>query len=253
MKLQAFLSDPRRSSNREYILATRLVHDLTVAAAARGYDLLVYLPTVDSDGFDVILDDRDRLVPIQLKSIVEGGKARGWNIRRTLIRPEPEAAELYGFESSPSGTGRGGGVILTTVATAGEATVGVTYAYTDIDVLSAMWLDIVPRSARQKERLKRLRTELESNPSGSVELPRCAFLPVPSPEQLLALSGLHSRVEQPWRLQLRKLLGQQYLRRDSSVPKETLRINIRKYLGSLSPAGGPGKLRSQPTIGCPTP
>jgi hypothetical protein len=48
-KLQAFLSDSHKSSSREYILTTRLVHDLMVAAAERGYDLLVYLPTVDSD------------------------------------------------------------------------------------------------------------------------------------------------------------------------------------------------------------
>lgn len=47
------------------------------AAAGRGYDLLVYLPTVDRDGFDVILDDRDRLVQIQLNSIKRGGKAAG--------------------------------------------------------------------------------------------------------------------------------------------------------------------------------
>jgi len=72
-KLEMFLSGSHRSTSREYILTTRLIHDLTVAAVARGYDLLVYLPTVDSDGFDVILDDRDRLVPIQVKSIVEGG------------------------------------------------------------------------------------------------------------------------------------------------------------------------------------
>jgi hypothetical protein len=135
-KLRAFLSDSHKSGSREYILTTRLVHDLTVAAAERGYDLLVYLPTVDSDGFDVIVDDRDRLVPIQLKSIVKGGKVSQWKIRRKLIRPEPEFAELYGFESSPNGVGRAGGVILTTVVAAGEAKVDVWYAYTDVDVLS---------------------------------------------------------------------------------------------------------------------
>lgn len=96
--------------SREYLLTTRLVHDLTVAAARRGYDLLVYLPTLDGDGFDVILDDRDRLVPIQLKSVIRGGKAAGWDVRRSLIRPKPEDADLYGFEPSPTGTGRGGAV-----------------------------------------------------------------------------------------------------------------------------------------------
>jgi hypothetical protein len=238
MKLQTFLSDPRRSSSREYILTTRLVHDLTVAAAARGYDLLVYLPTVDSDGFDVILDDRDRLVPIQIKSIVKGGRARGWKIRRTLIRPEPEAVELYGFESSPHGVGRAGGVILTTVAATSEATVDVTYAYTDIDILSMMWMDIIPRSPKQKEGLRRLRNELESDPHGSVELPRYAFLRVSSPEHLLALAGLLSRVDNPLRLQLRKLLVQRHFGRESDIPDDTLRANLRRYVQELSPEFG---------------
>lgn len=235
-KLQMFLADPGRSSSREYILATRLIHDLTVAAAGWGYDLLVYLPTVDSDGFDVILDDRDRLVPIQLKSIVEGGKASEWKIRRKLIRPEPDAAELYGFESSPTGVGRGGGVILTTVAAAGEARVDVRYAYTDMDVLSAMWLDVFPRTGAQKARLQKLRAELQSEPGGSVALPRSAFLHAASTEHLLSLCGLQSRVDQPWRMHLRNLLGQLYLRRTSPVPVDTLRVNIRRHLEGLSRA-----------------
>lgn len=235
-KLQAFLSDSHKSSSREYILTTRLVHDLTVAAAARGYDLLVYLPTVDSDGFDLIVDDRDRLLPIQLKSIVQGGKASQWKIRRKLIRPEPDSVELYGFESSPNGVGRAGGVILTTVMAAGEAKVDVRYAYTDVDVLSAMWQEILPLSAPQKRRLQRLRAELTAEPGGSVALPHSAFLRAASPEHLLALCGLHSRVDQPWRLHLRNLLGQLYLRRRSPVPADTLRVNIRRHLEGLSRA-----------------
>jgi hypothetical protein len=35
-----------------------------------------------------------------------------------LIRPEPEQADLFDFESSPNGIGRGGGVILITVLAA---------------------------------------------------------------------------------------------------------------------------------------
>jgi hypothetical protein len=232
-KLQSFLSDFHRSRSREYVLTTRLVHDLTVAAAERGYDLLVYLPTVDSDGFDLILDDRDRLVPIQLKSIVKGGRASKWEIRRKLLRPDREFAESYGFESSPYGVGRAGGVVLTTVEKSGEAKVGVSYAYTDVDVLSAMWQGILPLSAVQKKRLQRLRDELSAEPDGTVAVPRSAFLHAASPEHLLALCGLHSRFEQPWRLQLRKLLGQVNTRRTSDVPVATLRENIRRYLDGL--------------------
>lgn len=238
--LDGFLSDPRRSRSREYILTTQLVCDLSVAAAARGYDLLVYLPTVDSDGFDVILDDRDRLVPIQLKSMVKKGKASKWDVHRTLIRPEVGAAELYGFEPSPTGVGRQGGVILTKVETAGESKLQVSYAYTDIDVLSALWLGILPRASTQKKRLRRLRIDLEREPGGTVELPTSAFLTVPSPDHLLALMGLHSRMDRPWRLQLQALLRQQHLPHDLpkldefSIAEETRRANIRRALQELS-------------------
>ena len=53
------------------------------------------------------------------------------------IRPKAEEADLYGFELSPSGSGRGGAVIVTTVWPPDTA-VHVSYAYTDIDVLSAL-------------------------------------------------------------------------------------------------------------------
>lgn len=233
-KLRAFLSDFRRSRSREYVLTVRLIHDLTVASAARGYDLLVYLPTVDSDGFDVILDDRDRLVPVQLKAMADGGKTKEWKIQRT---PKPEEAELYGFELSPNGVGRGGGVILTTAATEDGAIVDVKYFYTDIDILSAMWLEIIPiTSPQKKKRLRRLRTELESDSKGHVKLPRSAFLPAPSPDRLLALAGLHSQADQPWRLQLMKLLGKLHLNKEAFAPEAVLRENIRGYLQTLTSA-----------------
>ena len=109
----------------------------------------MYLPTVDADGFDVIFDDRDRLVAIQLKSVVTGGKVAGWKIRRSLLRPKPEEAGVFGFECSPNGTGRGGGVIRITAMAVGEK-VEVDYSYTDIMVLSVLWSGIIDRPQPQK-------------------------------------------------------------------------------------------------------
>jgi hypothetical protein len=232
--LTDFLSNPAKSRSREYILTTRLIHDLTVAAAARGYDLRVYLPTIDADGFDIILDDGDRLLAIQLKAVTQQGRASNWSIHRALIRPKAEDAGLYGFQSSQCGVGRGGGVILTKVAASGELAVDATYAYTDIDVLSAIWLDLVPLPAPQRDCVKRLRSQLESEIGGKLKLPRSSFLRASTPEHLLALCGLHSRIEKPWRLQLRKLLALRHLGAQSTRPEETLRINIKKYLRELS-------------------
>jgi hypothetical protein len=172
--LKTFLSTFQRSRSREYLLTTRLVHDLGVAAAASGYDLLVYLPTVDSDGFDVIFDDRDRLVAMQLKSVVAEGKASDWKIRRSLLRPRVEDADVFGFKFPRSGAGRGGGVILSTVTAVGEG-IEVVYSYTDMFVLSTLWSNIVTKPKSQ-QRLLRLRTELQAESTGVVEIPRSAFL-----------------------------------------------------------------------------
>jgi len=224
-RLTVFLGGFQDSRNREYVLTTRLVHDLSVAAAASGYSLLVYLPTVDADGFDVIFDDRDRLVAIQLKSVVAGGRTADWKIRRSLLRPRPEEAAYLGFESSPSGTGRGGGVILTTAAAVGDS-VEVRYSYTDIMVLSVLWSGIISRPQPQQDRLRRLRKDLESEVTGSVALPRSSFVPAATPAKLLSLMGLHSHVQSSWRLQLSYLLRHENLREDLPAPVATLRTSI---------------------------
>lgn len=232
--LDQFLRDHARSRQREYLLTTRLEHDLTAAAAARGYDLLVYRPTVDADGFDLIIDDRDKLLPIQLKSVVKSGKAADWSIYRNLLRPEPDEAELYGFDPAPTGEGRNGGVVLITVTAQTDIEVGVSYSHIDIDVLSLVWHEILPKPLPQRERLLRLRRELEVEPGGDVEVPRSAFLPVPSAEHLLALAGLHSRIQQSWRLHLRKILRETHFGEKSETPTEHLKSTIRAEISQLT-------------------
>jgi hypothetical protein len=182
-------------------------------------------------------DDRDRLVPIQVKSIVAGGKAAGWSIRRSLLRPALEEADLFGFEPSPRGTGRGGGVIVSTARAAGDH-IEVGYSYTDIAILSTIWAGIVARPQPQLQRLLRLRRELEADASGTVEVPRSAFLSVSTPAGLLALMGLHSRVPSTWRLHLWSLLRHENLQTDLPAPADDLRARIANELtSSTTPAG----------------
>jgi hypothetical protein len=230
--LRNFIGGYRQSRSREYLLTIRLVHDLGVAAAACGYELLVYLPTVDSDGFDVIFDDRKRLVAMQLKSRVARGGTAGWKIRRSLLRPRAEEADLFGPEFSGGAAGRGGGVILTTATAVGE-TVDVTYSYTDMVVLSALWSNIVERRGAERLRLSRLRCELASTDSGSVEIPRSAFLKAGSPIQLLALAGLQSNINSEWRTHRLELLRHEHQKARLSAPVKVLRQKISVALDGL--------------------
>ena len=228
--LKSFLHANKTTKSREFLLTSRVIHDLMVAAAARNYDLLVYTPTVDSDGFDLILDDRDRYLPLQLKSVT--GKKREWDIHRKLLRPERHEVEWFGFESSACGTGRGGGVLLLEVSSQ-ECTVDVKYLYTDIHVLTAFWLDLISITTNTKKRLFKLREELESTPGGIVYVPKSAFLQARTPEHLLALAGLHSRYRNSWQDLLVQLAQYKYEKRQLNAPEKTIRNLIQKDLKAL--------------------
>lgn len=195
--LDIYLRKSTNASSRELLLTSRLIHDLTVAAAARQYDLLVYTPTVDCDGFDLIIDDRDNLLPLQLKSMMSDGKVQDWAIHRHLLLPKIHEIEWFGFEPSAVGEGRGGGVLLIKIQ-ANDSSVDVQYQYTDIKILTAMWLGLIKLKKPSRKRLERLRMELSETPGGKVNVPRSAFVKAKSPEHLLALMGMHSRHNTCW-------------------------------------------------------
>ena len=231
--LASFLRAAKNSRPREFLLTNRVIYDLMVAAAARNNHLIVYTPTVDSDGFDLILDDRDRLLPLQLKSVIRGGKASHWAIHRKLLRPELHRIEWFGFEPSPCGEGRGGGVLLTELKP-DEDTIDITYRYTDLHILTALWLNLIEVSSPSQQRLQRLRQELTAQPGGKVYVPRSAFVTARSPEHLLGLAGLHSRHNSTWPNLLYALARHEYEGRNLPAPLDETRARLQEDLNQLT-------------------
>ena len=66
--LESFLFKEKNSRTKESLVNYRLFYDLKLAAALDGYDLSLYTPDVDRDGFDIIIDDHDSVRKIQLKN-----------------------------------------------------------------------------------------------------------------------------------------------------------------------------------------
>lgn len=229
-QLAEFLVLEKNSVTREHLLTTRLLHDLSTAAAVRGYDLAIYLPVVDRDGFDLIVDDRDTLMPIQLKSFA--GAASKWKVHRRLLRPTRHYVTAYGFEESPRGEGLGGGVILIDIQNT-ETQVTPSYLYTDINVLTAWWLDIIKRQATHHEVVRKVRGALEAEPHGKVTLTKSSFLRARTPEHLLALAGLHSRFHGAWPNQLFRVAAHDFRGEQLPVPRDIIVEDIRAHLAEL--------------------
>ncbi len=199
MPLADYLNEDGNTHAKEEMLNHRLQYDLKLAAAVRGYHLLSYYSNVDHDGFDAILDDRDLLKKCQVKTRMTPGGAATWPIRKHLLRPNLRTYEMFGYEAGPAGEGVQGGIILMEL-TPQAASIDLTYYYTDIYVIKAVGLGIIPRHGNVRNAANNLLEHLAEGPSSeTVNVTQLQFLKAETPEHLLALAGFHSRFENNWR------------------------------------------------------
>jgi hypothetical protein len=215
-QLSKFLKSPGYSKARELLLTSKIKYDMLLAAAVRGYDLLIYTPTVDCDGFDLIFDDRLTLVPIQLKSVfvdtnnIKKCRKRPkdrWEIHRKLIRPQ--FSNLEGFRlHSPSYGGRGGGILLVDIKEEhhGES-LEISYFYSDFLIIHLFLENLIQPKKIPPFKIDALKYEIIDQMDGKFNLPKWAFVKAKSPEHLLALAGLSSRVGSLWREHMNGLLS----------------------------------------------
>jgi hypothetical protein len=183
------------SQARESLLNNRLFFDLKLAAAERGYFLNLYLPEVDKDGFDIILDDQDSLTKIQLKSVMKNNSTSSWYIHKSLLRPDERFREELGFEPSPTGTGYQGGVILIEIEVNSNDVLNVEYYYTDIIILLGIRDKIIELSSRPTDNaIKKLFSDLTRGFSHEkVAVHKKMFIKAKNPAGLLALIGMHNK------------------------------------------------------------
>ena len=197
--LRSFLKEAANTTARESLIGSRISYDLKLMAALRGYDLRIYTPDVDRDGFDIILDDKDRAVKIQLKTVLDDSTTPYWEIHKTMLRPSYEFCEALGFECSPEGTGIQGGIILVELSP-GIDSLDVTYYYTDILVITALHLRIVNKSPKIQEKTFRsfYRKIMSGTSHDKIDVRRSLFVKAKTPDHLLGLMGLHSTSHVGW-------------------------------------------------------
>lgn len=197
--LRKFFADAVNSTTRERIFFNRLSFDLKIAAARQDYHLHLYEPDVDRSGFDIVVEDEDRVGWFQTKAVLSSASTSSWEIPVRFLRPALDFAESYGFD--PVEAGRGGGVILIEID---DSTVNgdVKYRYTDFDILAAIAERYIieekwsgrgrPASPAQSEASAIIESLRALPPDEAVWLPKQVFVTASGPDTLLGLMGLRS-------------------------------------------------------------
>ena len=198
-----FLLDSAATNAREMLVESGFLFDMKLAAAKCGYGLVVSNTETDTDGYDLVLDDRLSVVPVQLKSTAT--KTNSWKIHRRLLRPKLDQIHLFGLSSSSHHAGLAGCVVVVLLEPLLKGQ-PVQYLFTDYLLLEACRAGVHSLGTRQRKPVERARMNLLEKPKGQVVLPRAAFVKSPSSESLLALVGLSSQAANGWRNSMRMYL-----------------------------------------------
>lgn len=191
-----FLTNPKNTTTREYMLTCRLQADLLEAASNRNYHLQIYLPAVDRDGFDIIFSDAHQLSPVQVKSTATARSQ--WPIHRKFFRPQTFHFPSYKLYSSSHEGGMGGGVILIDVKNKGGA-ISLSYSYTDYLLVRLLSSGHFNFSMARSNAAKKAIEEMTNSIGGTFNLKRACFIHAPTTAHLLSLMGLHSTFNTRWR------------------------------------------------------
>lgn len=209
MPANEFLNAPAHSHAKEELFNYRLLYDMKLAAADRGYHLLTYYSDVDHDGFDIIFDDRDTLKKVQLKTVRRGAATNSWDIHKHLLRPTLRNWEVFGYDFVAS-PGVEGGVVLMEYEVGAQST-AVDYYYTDLYVITMSALEFRNVHYATRDAAQGIYTAVGQGGSNeTVAVSRGCFVRAASPQHLLALIGLHSEHLNNWRGLARLAIGEHY-------------------------------------------
>ncbi len=194
-KLEDYLRAPANTTSRESLVAHRALFDFKVAGARRGYDLRVYLPDVDRDGYDVVLEDGDSMFHVQFKATVNASSPVT-NIHKGLLRPSILSCDAFGFPASPYGVGLGGGIVQS-VLSVSNGELQIEYRYADIRSLLCFHWEL--RAGPDRDDVDALMNSLQTGVGSERIDIKSGFLVKPrSVDCLLALMGLHSTSDSQW-------------------------------------------------------
>lgn len=203
--LDDYLKGHSNSVFREKLTNYRFFYEVKLAAARNESDIRIFIPEIDKDGYDVVLDDGDKIKPFQLKAKNKSSTTSEWEVSKSLLRPHPSNSSCLGFEESPEGEGNEGGFILVELTVNKDTIEAFEYYYTDTYILKAFEIGFLkPINSTYQQNIETLMRELHSGSRREkIKLRKCNLVKVKSVDHLLALADIPSIYHNQWQSSFR--------------------------------------------------
>ena len=164
-----FLATNRNSVFREEIFKNKFKYDFQLACIHQDEHLYIYERDIDKDSVDIILEFKNSIKPIQLKTTIRSksykASTSGWKISKKFLKPLFNELNSYSFGEHERElslgpdydfVGLGGAVILQVIDYDAKDNVSVKYLYFDFSILDLELDDDVVTSFYKPDKRKRL-------------------------------------------------------------------------------------------------
>ena len=193
--VNSFLKVRRNTVLREKLVNYRLFYEVKLSSSKIGNDIQISLPEIDKDGYDIVLDDGERLKVLQLKTRLKKSKTNLWNVQKQLLRPKYENLTLLGFEAIGQNLGFEGGIVLIEIDADEKSINNFSYYYCDIYILRAIELGLISVKSKScflsvSKVIKNLKSDGKFNRHEKISIPFSGFVKAKDVDSLLALADM---------------------------------------------------------------
>lgn len=234
MTLDEYLKQGKNSVVREKLINYKVFFEIKLAAARKQADINIYIPEIDKDGYDLVLDDGDIIKPFQLKGSNSSSKTSKWKIQKNLFRPNPINTQLLNYEQSPEGDGVEGGFILVNLKIKENDIETFEFFYTDVFILKAFELGLVRyNNSSYQSKIHNLISELHKGyRNEKVVVSKSQLVKVKSMDHLLALADLPSIYHNQWQSNFKNYLSDKIKNQLADNSKKDLLATLKQLIES---------------------
>jgi hypothetical protein len=189
-----YLKDASSTLVREELFNFKLFYDLKIAAAKREYHLKIFSANVDFEGFDIVIDDDDKIGRYQIKTKLDSS-TKIWEIHKGILLPNNRNAELMRFDNGLCRYFDCGVILMDIRPSLNEDdNYQVDYYYTDYYIIKSIATRLIKRNKRTVVLAEKIIEQLvlTKKYNDRIMIRQSLFVKLKSPSALLSICGFDS-------------------------------------------------------------